>query len=265
MAGQTQRAVEAQTAYAPGILPVLSDHNLAPSKKWRGAPSREQMVASRKKAWDALGLSLEHSIWTRQVHGDRVWVVGSQDMGSGAYGDAEVEADAIICPNPDPYMNLAIKGADCPTLALRCIQSGAIGVVHAGVAGQMNGIIATTVEQMVHLGAGRDTLEVFVGPFISHYHYRHPRYGERIRFFCDRSCAYLSGGYWHIDQEEVIRQELRGAGIDPKNIFFDGRCTYDSPHLISHTQMRERNKEEDGAFQRGNNVMLIGGCRTISW
>jgi copper oxidase (laccase) domain-containing protein len=253
-----------QALYSPGMLSVMSDPRLAPSAKWRDGLSRSEIIEARQAAWEAHGLSLAHSIWARQVHGDCVWVVNESDMGSGAYHNAEVDADAIICRAPHPLMNLVIKGADCPILGVRCGDTGAIGVVHAGVAGQKMRIIATTIEAMVHHGASRQDLEVFVGPFISHHHYRHPWYGDTVRFFYERACAYKQCDFWHVDQEEVIRRQLYSAGIHPEHTYFDGRCTYADPHLISHTKTREENPGvEHAAFQRGNNVM-IRGVRTLT-
>lgn len=259
MADGTQLPHHQALYLSEGKRPLVLSHGgyLAPSPRWKDRPDWSQIIQARQSAWCEAGLSLDHSIWVCQVHSNDVWQVTDADMGSGAYHDAEVAADAMVCAEPHPQMNLVMKAADCGVMGLRCRSSGVIAVVHAGHRGQRNGIIPKTIRQMVLLGAHRDDIEVYVGPMITSAAYVHPRYGDVVAHYVERSCGYRSDAGWHIDQEAMIRRILYNEGINPDTTFFDGRCTYADPELLSHREMEERMQGHlDAGFQRGNHVLL---------
>ena len=62
----------------------------------------ERVVENRRRLFAAFGLPLERSVWCRQVHADGVAVVGEEDAGRGATGEATVvpDADALVTDTP---------------------------------------------------------------------------------------------------------------------------------------------------------------------
>ena len=103
------------------------------------------------------------------------------------------------------------------------------------------------------LGAQRKDLWVYVGPCISARRYKHAEYGPRVRWFENREAMYVQDGVYHLDLQVVISQELLQVGLRRDRLFFDGRCTYDTPELSSHRRTVEK---EGCGFQRGNHVMV---------
>ena len=84
--------------------------------------------------------------WLRQVHGERVVVVGGRGRGV-VRGD---EGDALVTAEPD--VPLAVLTADCAPVALASPE-GVVAAVHAGWAGVMAGVVERTVAVMRGLGA----------------------------------------------------------------------------------------------------------------
>ncbi len=96
-------------------------------------------------------------VWLRQVHGDRVVVVGPDDPATVA----GAEADAAVTTRAD--VALAVHGADCGILGLWSPE-GVVGVAHAGWKGLVAGVIPAAAAAMRSLGASR--VSAVAGPCI---------------------------------------------------------------------------------------------------
>jgi copper oxidase (laccase) domain-containing protein len=97
-------------------------------------------------------------VWLRQVHGDRVVVVGPDDDPRSLTGS---EADAAVSTRSD--VALAVHGADCGILGLWSPE-GVIGVAHAGWKGLEAGVIPAVAGAMRDLGAS--LVSAVAGPCI---------------------------------------------------------------------------------------------------
>lgn len=94
--------------------------------------------------------------WLHQVHGARVVTVTAPGEWAGT------EADAAVTTTPGAV--LSIRTADCAPVVLSSAD-GVIGAAHAGWRGLVAGVIDSTVEAMVALGA-RGQITAVVGPHI---------------------------------------------------------------------------------------------------
>lgn len=97
-------------------------------------------------------------VWLRQVHGDRVVVVGP---GDDALALAGSRADAAVTTRSD--VALAVHGADCGILGLWSPE-GVVGVAHAGWKGVQAGVIPAVAAAMRTLGASQ--VSAVAGPCI---------------------------------------------------------------------------------------------------
>jgi len=93
--------------------------------------------------------------WVRQVHGDEV--VRVDEPG----GRAGTTADAAVTDQPGAA--LAVLTADCAPVALVSPQ-GSVGVVHAGWAGLLAGVVTAAVKELRDLGAS--DIAAVLGPCI---------------------------------------------------------------------------------------------------
>ncbi len=99
---------------------------------------------NRRRAWAALGLSEERVVSSWMEHGNRVRLVRHDDLRC-ADRDATY-ADALITSQPG--IALTLRFADCLPVLLFDPARGAIGIVHAGWRGIVNGVLMATVHAM---------------------------------------------------------------------------------------------------------------------
>ncbi len=160
--------------------------------------------------------------WLRQVHGDRVVVVGDPGDSAGEEADAAVTAA--------PFAPLAVHTADCAPLAL--VSPGAVGAVHAGWRGIASGVIARAVAAVEALGG--PVTETVLGPCIG------PECYEFGTDDLDRVVAAVGGaargctadGRPALDVPAAVTAALAAAGA-PAPLRLGG-CTACEPGWFSH-------------------------------
>lgn len=112
-----------------------------------------------------LGVPRDRLLFMNQVHGNDVVVVDGPWI-----GDAP-RADGIVTTQPG--LALAVLVADCVPVLLHDEAGAVVGAVHAGRPGMTARIVATAVEAMRDLGAGR--VRAVVGPSVCGRCYEVPR------------------------------------------------------------------------------------------
>jgi YfiH family protein len=160
-------------------------------------------------------------VWMEQVHGTAVHVAG------GPSPEPPV-ADAIVTAKPG--LPIAVMTADCAPIVLAADE--AVGVVHAGHRGLVDGVVGAAVREMQALGARR--ISAFLGPCIR---------VERYEFGADdlaRAVAVLgpdvegrtSRGTPAFDLTAGVRIALARAGVD--HLVDCGVCTSASGEHFSY-------------------------------
>ena len=97
---------------------------------------------------------------TRQVHGDRVVIVGEEDLTK-----EQGEADGLLTSVPG--VALEIHTADCQSVFLYDPVRGVIGNVHSGWKGTVQKIVPKAVRLMMsHYGCRPEDIEVYINPSI---------------------------------------------------------------------------------------------------
>ncbi len=158
-------------------------------------------------------LDLGSLVEVKQVHGDRVVVIGSKGAGP-------TPGDALVTNLPGKA--LVIKVADCQAVLLYDPVKHVVANLHSGWRGSIKNVIGRTIEVMVrefdclpgHIMAG-------VGPSLG------PCCAEFINYLTE-----VPSRFWrykdpedHFDFWTASRDQLRNAGVAAKNIFCSGMCT----------------------------------------
>lgn len=109
----------------------------------------ENVRANRVLACRALGVNPDDLVAGRQVHGDRVAVVGSSDRGRGAgtWEEALPDVDALLTAVPG--VPLSSYYADCVPIFLFDPVKKVVALAHAGWRGTFAQIALKTVRRMV--------------------------------------------------------------------------------------------------------------------
>ncbi|TPW33763.1 peptidoglycan editing factor PgeF [Oecophyllibacter saccharovorans] len=117
---------------------------------------------NRRRIADYLDVTPQNMPALRQVHGNRVIVIG-QDAGPRPVAEgAPPEADAVISVNPDFAASVAT--ADCAPVLLMAGDGKIVAAAHAGWRGAVGGILEATVRRMEAMGARH--IRAVVGPCI---------------------------------------------------------------------------------------------------
>lgn len=143
--------------------------------------------------------------WLRQVHGNRVVEAGSPGERAGA------EADAVVTTQPGVV--LAAHAADCALVAL-VADDGALGVVHAGWRGIVEGVIAAAVEQVRARASA--PVRAVLGPCIrpARYEFGADDLERVVAVVGDAARARTADGAPALDLPASVRAALAAAGVD---------------------------------------------------
>jgi YfiH family protein len=123
---------------------------------------RAKVEANRALAMTQLDLAADRLMAVRQVHSAKAVPV-DEDFQS-------IEADALVTRRRG--IALGVLGADCAPVLFADEKSGVIAAAHAGWKGALTGILDSTVETMLELGAKTDRMVAVIGPCIAQASYQ---------------------------------------------------------------------------------------------
>jgi len=140
-----------------GISKVpYSDANLA----FHVGDNPDDVLKNHDLLADKLGFNRHSLIHMRQIHSDKIVIVDES-----LNFDTPPECDALITNIPN--IPLMVMSADCTGILIYDPIHKAIGAVHAGRAGALNGILPKTIEAMHQaFKSHKEDLHIVLGPSI---------------------------------------------------------------------------------------------------
>jgi polyphenol oxidase len=186
------------------------------------------VATNRKRLAAAIGVGDDGVVWMNQVHGDHVVVVDGPLQAGVAAVD---KTDALVTTTP--RLALAVVTADCVPVLMGDTRAGVVAAVHAGRVGAQKGIVASTVEAMLGVGAHVEDISVLLGPAVSGRNYEVPEaMAAAVEVTLPGSRTKTSRGTPGLDLRAGIARQLTGLGITAIDI--DRRCTVEDRNLFSH-------------------------------
>lgn len=193
---------------------------------------------------EAVGLSFERVVLSKQVHETTVRLVTEEDAGKGLHCPRDYTADALI--TDQPQLPLFVFSADCIVILLCEPHVGCIGAVHAGWRGTAGQILRKTVAAMVDtFGAEAANIQAAIGAGIGQCCFETrddvpqamlAAMGEEARPFLQPS-----GEKWMVDLKGINRRQLELAGVPTEQIQVSPLCTACHPELYwSHRKMGDQ-------------------------
>ncbi len=205
----------------------------------RGSSDQADAVTiNRNRVAEALNVAPDALSTIHQVHSPEVVTVTAPP-------EPGTRADALVTSTPG--VPLAILTADCQPVLFADHEAGVIGAAHAGWKGALDGVLETTVEAMVALGAERGRIVAVIGPSISQRAYEvGPEFFDRFydedpetaRFF-----AQGDGDRMLFDLPSYGMARLRAAGVGAAH--WTGHCTYSDPDRFYSYRRSVHRKEAD--------------------
>lgn len=195
----------------------------------------------------AAGIPRESLRGARQVHGDRVLLVGRGEVGP------EEEADALHAV--EPGLAVSVKTADCVPILLYEADSGEAVAVHAGWRGTRAAIVRRAVESLVSRGGRPERILAAIGPAIGPccYEVSHELAAEFRAAYGEEAAVGR-----RLDLPGINRLLLLRAGVPEDRIDLLRACTACDPErYFSH-------RRDAGRTGRHLSFVLSGSARPIS-
>ncbi|OQP87709.1 polyphenol oxidase [Rhizobium rhizosphaerae] len=187
----------------------------------RDVPQKVAENRARVAAW--FGADIDHLATVHQVHSPRAVTV---DAGNAT---ERPEADALVTATPG--IVLGVLSADCGPILFCDPQSRVIGAAHAGWKGALTGVLESTIDAMVAIGAERSKIVACLGPSISAAHYEVG--AEFVARFLEADSANsgfftpsIKEGHFMFDLPAYTLTRLRRDGVQAESL---GDCTYGDP------------------------------------
>ena len=186
---------------------------------------------ARSRLARALDVAPGSLVFMRQVHGRDVAVVSARDRGRGvrAHTGGVPAVDALVTFDTD--VPLVVLVADCVPVVL-VDPHRAVGVVHAGRGGVVNGVVAATVQTMAP--AAPEAVTAVMGPAIGACCYEvEAELAAEVAAGIPAAGATTSWGTPALDLPAAVAAQLRALGV--VDVRREGGCTRcDGQRWFSH-------------------------------
>src|SRR5215212_6349840 len=200
------------------------------------------VAENRRRMAEQMGVTPAHFLTVWQVHSPDAVVA------SGPWEDASrPRADAIVTRTEG--LAIGVTAADCGPILFVDPNARVIGAAHAGWKGALTGIVESTVDTMVKLGAERTGIVAAIGPLIRQHSYEvGAEFVDRFIEADAENAVYFSpsarDGRAMFDLAGYIRMRLENAGV----LMIDdiGLDTYSDERLYSYRRSVHRNEPDYG-------------------
>jgi polyphenol oxidase len=201
----------------------------------------DNILENRSRVASWFGQPLEKLATVHQIHSPDIAIIDEN------YDGTRPQADALVTATPG--IILGVLTADCGPILFADAENGVIGAAHAGWKGALTGVLENTIEAMIALGAGRQSIIAVLGPSISQTNYEvGPEFVARFlaedesysRFFMpstreDHSMFDLPG---------LTVKRLQDAGVTAE---CENICTYgDENRFYSYRRTTHRGEPDYG-------------------
>ena len=196
---------------------------------------------NRSRVAGALGIEVEVLYSPRQAHTTRVLTIDQP------IDEETPVADGLVTKIRG--VGLSVLGADCAPVLMADLEAQVIGAAHAGWRGALEGVLESTLDAMLGLGAGGSDVVACIGPTIQQQSYE---VGAEFR---DRFVAttprhetfFVAGneGRFQFDLPRFIESRLSDIGVGTvERLSFD-TCS-DEERFFSYRRATRRDEPDYG-------------------
>ncbi len=204
----------------------------------------ENVIENYSRICSAIGCDSKNTVWTRQVHTDRIINITEADRGKGLFFEREPEGYDGIITN---CKNVVLTGfsADCVLIFFYDPVKKVIAISHSGWRGTVLAIGGKTVDKMVSdYGCKRENIICGIAPAIAKCCFQVDQpVVNSFRNAFDWADEFIekdneSEGHYYIDLHGVNEEILVRAGILRDNIENSRICTMcNTDMFFSHRKM----------------------------
>jgi YfiH family protein len=201
----------------------------------------KNVLHNRGLVAEYLGVPLENLGGVHQIHSATVHIATPETIAE------RPQADALVTNHTG--LAFGVLAADCAPILFADATAGVIGAAHSGWKGAIGGVAASTIAEMIKLGATREHITAVVGPCISQANYEvGPEFLDEFtatdmdftRFFTNGT-----GDRYLFDLPSFCLHQLRSEGI--AHAEWVGHCTYaDETRFYSYRRTTHRKESDYG-------------------
>lgn len=169
---------------------------------------------------DTIKYDSKKLIHMRQIHSDKVMIVNANMS-----FDTPPQCDALITNNID--IPIMVMSADCTPILLYDPINHAIGAVHAGRAGALNGILPKTLEAMKkNYGTSLRAVQIVLGPSIQGCCYEiNEKIAREVEEKGYEKALVRTVQKVSLDVNTILHMQLEALGIVSEQIETINQCT----------------------------------------
>lgn len=199
---------------------------------------KERVIENWNRFLDSCMIKERSFVCARQVHGNTVLTVGTEDI-YPPYGKEDRDmCDGFVTDKPG--VPLVVFTSDCVPLLLEDKAAHVIGAVHCGWRSTVADIEKNAIDAMMHLGAKPANIHAAIGPAIDKCCFEVG--AEVIEAVCDL-CGEAAGEFYEkrtgtpsggpekfmLDLRGIVEKRLIMLGLSPENTEKVGGCTMCDP------------------------------------
>ena len=202
---------------------------------------RQTVFENYSRLCEAIEITTDELVFSRQVHGADVSVVTRSDTGS-LRNQTTRQADGLI--TNESNVALMVFAADCVPILLHDPIKAAIGAIHAGWRGTAANIVGIAIKKMeTTFGSLPGNIQAAIGPCISNccFETDYDVVSALILTLGENAdkCYYSDSGKYMVDLKKANTLLIKHAGVN--NISVSDECTScNSDKYWSHRKTKGR-------------------------
>lgn len=201
--------------------------------------SSEKVSENRRRVAEYFALPADKLSTVYQIHSPNVVIIEKPFNGE------RPKCDAIVTAHPS--IAIGVLTADCGPVLFAEQKNNIIGAAHAGWKGATGGVLESTIEAMISIGADKSKIKAVLGPTISQRNYEvGPEFSDNLLSLDTKNQQYLIASekpnHSMFDLPCYIIDRLKNNGIEAS---WTGNCTYADEELFFSYRRTTHRREED--------------------
>ncbi len=213
------------------------------------------VLENRQALAQSLGIPLTSFVFAQQTHSDHFYEVKKEDQGRGALEETTAIPDTDALYTKEKNLVLTVCTADCVPVFFYNERAKIIGIIHSGWSGTVKEITPKTLDYIRQKEAVRmEDFSIVIGSALCQEHFEVDRDVYELFSslgYADPFITYKAKRKkFHIDNQQVIKEQCRRIGILEEKIQIDTSCTFSSPTGFSYRQDRQAGRHLSFIVQR---------------
>lgn len=201
------------------------------------------VLQNRRLLAEAINQPLENFVCAEQTHSANLVEVTAADKGRGAKDEASAipHTDALYTREKD--LVLCSFTADCVPVFFYHPRARIIGIIHSGWKGTVKEITKKSLQTIKEREAVlMEDFHIYIGSALSQERFEVDDDVYQLFDALGYAAAFItykeSTNKYHIDNQQVVKEQCLQLGILEENISVDMTCTYNSPTGFSYREDR---------------------------